>query len=105
MKSKAKFIKLFTILIIGLVAINLSMTAMDNAVIHKELHTEPMSCFPHHPPATPSEMIKNSLLVETSSPMHRVFQIIFILFVISPPLIVVLLFLIWCELRKRNEHK
>lgn len=105
MKRKTKFIKLFTILVIGLVAVNLSMTAMDNAVIHNELQTEPMTCFPHYAPPTPSEMIKNSLRVEASSPMERVFQIIFILFVISPPLIVVLLFLIWCELRKRNEHK
>ena len=38
-----------------------------------------------------------------SNPMDRIFQIIFILFFISPPLIVILLFLIWCELRKRNE--
>ena len=105
MKRKAKFIKLFTILIVGLVAVNLSLTAMDNAVTHKELQTEPMTCLPHHPPATPSEMIKNSLLVETSNPIERIFQIIFILFFISPPLIVVLLFLIWCEMRKRNEHK
>ncbi len=40
-----------------------------------------------------------------SNPMDKIFQIIFILFFISPPLIVILLFLIWCELRKRNEHK
>ena len=105
MNRKGRFIKIFTILIIGMVALNLSMTAMDNAVIHRELHTEPMTCLPHYSPATPSEMIKNSFRVETSNPMDRVFQIIFILFFISPPLIVLLLFLIWCELRKRNEHK
>jgi ATP-dependent Zn protease len=38
-----------------------------------------------------------------SNPMDRVFQIIFILFFISPPLIVILLFLIWCEMKKRND--
>lgn len=37
--------------------------------------------------------------------MDRIFQIIFILFFVSPPLIVVLLFLIWIELKKRNERK
>ena len=34
-----------------------------------------------------------------------VFQIIFILFFISPPLIVVLLFLIWKEMKERNRLK
>jgi hypothetical protein len=42
---------------------------------------------------------------QASNPMDRIFQIIFILFFVSPPLIVVLLFLIWIELKKRNERK
>ena len=44
-------------------------------------------------------------LPAASNPMDRIFQIIFILFFVSPPLIVILLFLIWCELKKRNENK
>ena len=50
---------------------------------------------------------ENIKLISTpaSNPMDRIFQIIFILFFISPTLIVILLFMIWCELRKRNEHK
>lgn len=35
----------------------------------------------------------------------RLFQILFILFIISPPLIVVLLYLIWKELKERNKMK
>jgi hypothetical protein len=35
----------------------------------------------------------------------RLFQILFFLFIISPPLIVVLLYLIWQELKARNEMK
>ena len=38
-------------------------------------------------------------------PLARLFQILFILFIISPPLIVVLLYLIWQELKERNKMK
>ncbi len=40
-----------------------------------------------------------------AEPLARLFQILFILFIISPPLIVVLLFLIWKELKERNKMK
>ncbi|MDQ3132893.1 MAG: hypothetical protein ACR2IA_10065 [Pyrinomonadaceae bacterium] len=40
-----------------------------------------------------------------SEPFARLFQILFILFIISPPLMVVLLFLIWKELKARNKMK
>lgn len=45
----------------------------------------------------------NSFLA--SNPMQSLFQILFILFIISPPLIVLMLFLIWKELKKRNKLK
>lgn len=38
-------------------------------------------------------------------PVARLFQLLFILFIISPPLIVVLLYLIWKELKERNKMK
>lgn len=38
-------------------------------------------------------------------PLAFLFQIMFILFFISPPIIAFLLFLIWCELKKRNDKK
>lgn len=38
-------------------------------------------------------------------PMQFLFKILFMLFFISPPLIVVLLFLIWKELKERNKLK
>ena len=38
-------------------------------------------------------------------PMQYLFQILFFLFIISPPLIVVLLYLIWQELKERNKLK
>ncbi len=38
-------------------------------------------------------------------PMVLLFRLLFILFIISPPLIVVLLFLIWRGLKNRNKLK
>ncbi len=40
-----------------------------------------------------------------SEPLARLFQVLFILFIISPPLIVVMLYLIWKELKARNKMK
>lgn len=40
-----------------------------------------------------------------ADPVENLFRILFILFIISPPMIVVLLFLIWKELKKRNRMK
>lgn len=40
-----------------------------------------------------------------SSLLGLLFQIVFILFFVSPPIIVVLLFCIWKELKKQNEMK
>jgi membrane protease YdiL (CAAX protease family) len=42
---------------------------------------------------------------DASEPSARLFQILFFLFIISPPLIVVLLYLIWQELKTRNKMK
>lgn len=41
----------------------------------------------------------------SADPMETLFRILFFLFFLSPPIIVVLLFMIWCELRKRNKMK
>ena len=40
-----------------------------------------------------------------ADPMESLFRLLFILFIISPPLIVLMLFLIWKELKKRNKLK
>lgn len=49
--------------------------------------------------------IGDSYFYNASEPFARLFQILFILFMISPPLIVVLLYLIWKELKSRNKMK
>lgn len=53
----------------------------------------------------PVELLSLSQFGFTFEPLARLFQILFILFIISPPLIVVLLFLIWQELKERNKMK
>ena len=53
----------------------------------------------------PFELFNVSQFGFTSEPLARLFQLLFILFIISPPLIVVLLFLIWQELKQRNKMK
>lgn len=49
--------------------------------------------------------LADSLSYNASEPFARLFQILFFLFIISPPLIVVLLYLIWKELKAKNEMK
>ena len=104
MQCKEKFMRLFAILVIGLAAISFSFSGANDAVDPNKAHFVP----------TCESLENNRSLLDlrecmpsnderTSNPMHRIFQIIFILFFISPPLIVILLFLIWCELKKRND--
>lgn len=38
-------------------------------------------------------------------PMEYLFRLLFILFIISPPLVVLFLYLIWKELKNRNKLK
>ncbi len=105
MKCKVKFIKMFALLTLGLAALNLSLTRMDKAVTYNELERNSLYCIPHNAPAVPGEMLRISDYNRPSEPLDRVFQIIFILFFISPPLIVILLFLIWRELKAKNRMK
>ena len=53
----------------------------------------------------PFELFNLSQFGFASHLLARLFQLLFILFIISPPLIVVLLFLIWQELKQRNKMK
>ena len=104
MKCKGKFINLFAVLIIGLFLIGFTTTGVNDAVDPNKAQFAPdyRALNDGHP--LPPSLWANPDN-QTLNPMHRIFQIIFILFFISPPLIVILLFMIWSELRKRNEHK
>lgn len=55
---------------------------------------------------SPLSMLFESRSLQTfSSPLAFLFQVIFILFFISPPIIALMLFLIWKELKERNKMK
>lgn len=45
------------------------------------------------------------LEMNAANPLAYLFQIMFILFFISPPIIAVMLFLIWKELKAKNKMK
>jgi hypothetical protein len=104
MKCKGKFINLLAVLVIGFSLVSLSLTASNNAVEPRQAQYVADTHSLNHGHYLPPEVWQSSDN-RISHPMDRVFQIIFILFFISPPLIVVLLFLIWCEMKKRNEGK
>lgn len=101
---KGKFAKIFIALLFAGIAINLSMVGMDSAVKHNELERK-ISCFPTNEPAPPSSYVFSEFNETASNPLAYLFQLIFILFFISPPIIAVLLFLIWKELKERNKLK
>jgi hypothetical protein len=110
MKCKKRLNKLFTILILGMVAFGFMFTGINDAFNPNKAHFTPTCESLRNNPSGILSVIDMrpctpSISEQASNPLDRLFQVIFILFFISPPLIVVLLFLIWCELRKRNEHK
>jgi len=89
MKCKGKFIKLSAILLLGFIAVNLFLTGMGNTLTGSGLQ--------------PAYEVAGMSL--TSEPLVYLFRILFILFIISPPLIVLMLVLIWKELRAQNKMK
>lgn len=106
MRCKAPIVNLLAALLFGIAAISFASSGMDSAVTHNEIERNPFSCFPRQSVVAPSEMFQLSPANRPNSElMARLFQLMFILFFISPPIIVVMLFLIWKELKKRNELK
>ncbi len=103
MKCNGKFFNLFAILVIGMFLIGFTSTGINNAVDPKKAQFVPnCESLRNHHSNIGVECIP-SITEQTSNPMEKIFQIIFILFFISPPLIVILLFLIWRELKTRNK--
>lgn len=106
MKCRGKFAKFFGVLVIGLVALGFSYSGANEAL-------NPQSA--HYIPACESLRDSYSLLDTrectssnegaASDPLVYLFRILFILFIISPPLIVLMLVLIWKELREKNRLK
>ncbi len=55
--------------------------------------------------ALPFVLVQNRSFNSMANPIFYLFEVLFILFLISPPIIALMLFLIWTELRKRNQLK
>ena len=106
MRCKGTIVQLFAALLFGIAAIGFSTSGMDAAVTHNEIQRNSLSCFPSQSVAAPSEMFQFTAANQPESEfMARLFQLMFILFFISPPIIALMLFLIWRELKARNKMK
>jgi hypothetical protein len=106
MKSCQKYTKFFTIILIGMFFIGsagLVLKSFTTDISYSDvIVTSTVESYPvYRHDSTP-----RIFQTETSAdPLALFFQIAFILFLISPPLIVIYLCLIWKELKKRNEMK
>jgi hypothetical protein len=106
MKCRERLIKTFAALVLGFAALGLIQTGIDDAVTRNAMQRNSLSCIPTNPPAPPSRMFGISDVVQTDAPpLAYLFQILFILFIISPPIIAFMLYLIWKELKDRNKMK
>lgn len=106
MKFKMTPMKVCALMILGIVTFGFSLSSLDRAVADYERRQKTISCFPKHSPAAPSELLISKITEPIAKePLARLFQVLFILFIISPPLIVIFLFLIWKELKTRNRMK
>jgi hypothetical protein len=86
MCCKGRFVKLFAAFLIGVLAVSFSLSGGSR---------------PEFQPA----VFEAAQIRPAGDPLAYLFQIIFILFFISPPIIALLLFLIWRELKDRNKMK
>jgi len=105
MKFKMTPFKVCAAMILGIAAFGFSLSSLDNAVPGYERRQHSISCFPQHSSTTTSESLVSNISKPASEPLARLFQLLFILFIISPPIIAVMLFLIWKELKARNKMK
>ncbi|MBS1796504.1 MAG: hypothetical protein JSS81_21825 [Acidobacteria bacterium] len=107
MCCKGSFIKVFIVLLLGFTAINFMTAGKNDLLPHvertRDIHVSNPGYYPV--PELPSSSLAVGPTVTQSEPLAYLFQILFILFIASPPLIVVLLFLIWRELKARNRMK
>jgi hypothetical protein len=105
MCCKGKFGKTLALLLIGFCAIGFIFSGAEMSVNPREAQFIPRcENLPNHHSFIGVECVSSNNQ-QTSDPLAYLFQIIFILFFISPPLIVILLFLIWRELKERNRMK
>lgn len=107
MNCKQSFIKLSAILLIAVAALNLSLMKTNEDYSQQAIYERSYAQSENYAPVPPSAELLGVIKTNqtTSSPMAYLFQLLFILFLISPPIIAIYLCLIWKELKKRNELK
>jgi hypothetical protein len=96
--------KICITLILGIVAFGFSMSSLDNALTRYEKRNNLSPGFVFEERSASARLV-SEITQPTSEPPVRLFQLLFILFIISPPIIALMLFLIWKELKAKNKMK
>jgi len=104
MKFKMTPIKICAAMIFVIVAFGYSLATLDNSLTRYEKRNNLSSGFVFEK-YSPDARFVSEISQPTSEPLARLFQLMFILFIISPPIIALMLFLIWKELKARNKMK
>jgi len=89
------------------VAIGFSLQSID-AIFYEFWNPPGFHCLLGSSPSLTQPSLTGLVAYENegdSEPMAYLFQLLFILFLISPPLMVLLLFCIWKELKEKNSLK
>ena len=106
MKFKMTPMKIVAALIFGIAAFSFSLSFIDRAATRYEIQNRSLYSLEGHSTFASKASLN---VLEANRPkselMARLFQLMFILFFISPPIIALMLFLIWKELKKTNELK
>lgn len=107
MKCKQRFIRLFAAITLGIAAVSFSTTAINDAVPQLESQRNSFSELTSETstPLSHTTFAVTEISQTTSHPLAFLFQILFFLFLISPPIIALMLCLIWKELKERNKMK
>ena len=104
MRFKMTPMKICTALIFGVVTFGYGLASLDSVLNRYEKRNDLSSGFVLEK-YSPDARFVSEISQPTSEPLVRLFQLMFILFIISPPIIAVMLFLIWKDLRARNKMK
>ena len=104
MKFKMTPMKICAATILAVVAFGYSLSSLDDSLTRYEKRNDlsPSFTFEKYPPTA---RFVSEITRPPSEPLARLFQLMFILFRISPPVIALMLFLIWKELKARNRMK
>ena len=99
--------KILTVCLIGMFFVGFTLTSFDE-IFEPMWKTEPLNCLIDDSSLKPKPsdlIVSNFAISDSSEILVYLFQIMFILFLISPPIIALTLFCIWKELKKSIELK